>query len=397
MPPLSLARAGCVAAFVLASALGLACDRTPDDAAPHLARGDAALADGRYPQALAAYSHAHDLARTDPAVQRAIMCVRVHLIAEVAARIRPEAMEDAQYEASLLLETDKARAHVYLTALGNVLLRKGDVEGAKAKYAEALQADPTSAFAHRALGLVLMSRKETAAQAKSELALVLKVKPADGPALVGLGQLELAEGNLVGAAEHLEAALRVRDDFDARMALGRARLQQQKMEDAATHFQRAAELDPKSAAALSGLGQALLAAGKPEDAERALQAALQIQPDPEAWLALGFALARQQKAAAALEVFVRILAGDPAVPPALYGAGTTSEQLGRSDDAMGYYRRLLALSAEGPAKQMITDAQREALARVTALATPPPSGSTSVSASASASPAVSPQDLSHRR
>ncbi|MDC3954834.1 tetratricopeptide repeat protein [Polyangium jinanense] len=386
MIPRPLARAFRLPSLLLCTAMLWACDRTPELARQHLAQGDVALEAGRYPQALAAYGHARELAPTDPDVQRALMRARVHLIAESAARIAPEAIDDARYEAQLLLDTDKPRAAVYLTALGNILARQGDAEGAKAKFIEALAIDPASPLAHTALGLVLMSRKEDAARAKSEFQLALKVKPADAGALVGLGQIELAEGDIAGAAEHLEAALRIAESFDARLALGRARAKQQKNVDAILHFQRAAELDPKSADAMGSLGQALLGAGKLEDAERALRAAMQMRPVPETGNALGFALVRQKKAAAALDVFRGVLASDATSAPALLGAGIASEDLGEKEQALGSYQKLLALTPSGPDGRLVADLQRQAQSRVTALSAAP-----AASASASAGPAPAPR------
>ncbi|MDI1429159.1 tetratricopeptide repeat protein [Polyangium sorediatum] len=383
MIPRPLARALRLPSLLLCVAMFWACNRTPELAREHLAQGDVALAAGRYPQALAAYGHARELAPTDPDVQRALMRARVHLIAESAARIAPEAIDDARYEAELLLETDKPRAPVYLTALGNILSRQGDAEGAKMKFAEALAIDPSSTLAHTALGLVFMSRKEDAARAKSEFQLALKVKPENAGALVGLGQIELAEGNIAGAAEHLEAALRITDSFDARLALGRARATQQKSGEAIPHFQRAAELDPKSAEAVGSLGQALLGAGRLEEAERALRAAAMKRPDPETRNALGFALVRQKKAAAALDVFRGVLADDVASAPALLGAGVASEDLGQKEQALAFYQKLLGLPASGPGG-MVADLQRQAQSRITALAAAPPPAS----ASASAGPAA---------
>jgi tetratricopeptide (TPR) repeat protein len=374
---------------VLLFTLCVACNQSPDLAREHLRRGDAALADGRYAQALAAYGHARDVAPADPDVQRGLMRARAHLIAERAARINPEAFEDARYEASFLLETDKARAPVYLTALGNILARQGDSEGAKAKFAEALKLDPSSALAHAALGIELMKRSESAAQAKAELELALKSKPADFEALVALGQLQLAQGDAAGAAPHLEAALKLNDDFEARMALGNARARAQKTGEAIQCFQRAVELNPKSAEALSALGKALLSADRPADAERALTAATQLQPDQDTAVALGYALQRQKKAAAALNILSRVLAEDPSSAPALYGAGAASEELGKKDQAIEYYQRLSALPPGGPDPQLRSNLQREAQVRLTALAASQPSPQPSASASASAGPAPS--------
>lgn len=385
MIPRPLARALRLPSLLLCAVMLWACNRTPEAAREHLVQGDVALEAGRYPQALAAYGHARELAPTDPDVQRALMRVRVHLIAESASRITPEAIDDARYEAELLLDIDKPRAAVYLTALGNILARQGDAEGAKMKFAEALALDPNAALAHTALGLVLMGRKEDAARAKAEFQLALKAKPENAGALVGLGQIELAEGNIVGAAEHLEAALRIAESFDARLALGSARATQQKNGEAIQHLQRATELDPKSAEAVGSLGQALLGAGKLEDAERALRAAALMRPDPDTRNALGFALVRQKKAAAALDVFRGVLADDVASAPALLGAGVASEDLGQKEQAVAFYQKLLGLPSSGPGARMLTDLQRQAQSRVTALAAAAPP------ASASAGPAAPPR------
>lgn len=386
MIPRPLARAVRLPSLLLCAAMLWACNRTPELAREHLAQGDAALEAGRYPQALAAYGHARELAPTDADVQRALMRARVHLIAESAARIAPEAIDDARYEAELLLDTDKPRAAVYLTAVGNILARQGDAEGAKTKFAEALAIDPTSPLAHTALGFVLMSRKEDAARAKSEFQLALKVKPADAGALLGLGQIKLAEGDIAGAAEHLEAALRITESFDARLALGSARAKQQKNGDAILHLQRAVELDPKSAEAMGSLGQALLGAGKLEDAERALRTAMQMRPAPETKNALGFALVRQKKAAAALDVFRGVLADDAASAPALLGAGVASEELGPKEQALAYYQKLLALPPSGPDGRLVADLQRQAQSRVAALSAAAPAASTLASAAPAPAP-----------
>jgi len=371
---------GAIAALSLMIGACQASPAAPESLGEHLRRGDAALAEGRYAQALSAYSHARELAPTDQGVQRAMMTARVHLIAESAARISPDAIEDARYEATFLLEKDSARASVYLTALGNILARQGDIEGAKAKLGEAIAADPSSALAHSALGTLLMAKREDAAKAKAQLEMALNSRPANVRALVALGQIELAEGDVARAMDHLEAALRVSDDFDARLALGNALVRQQKPAEAIAHLQRAAEIDPKSAVAFSALGQALLSAGRAEDAERAFRAALQLQPDVESAVALGFALARQKKTDAALNVFQKLLADDPGLPAALYGAGSTSEELGLKERAIEYYRRLVALPPAGPGAKGTAELQRTATGRLDALA--PPAASASASAKA---------------
>ncbi|MEO7331473.1 MAG: tetratricopeptide repeat protein, partial [Minicystis sp.] len=364
-------------ALVLGAGLALGCERAPALVGEHMKRGDIALAEGHYPQAIAAYNHARELAPHDPEVQRALMRARVFVVAETPARVSADAFEDARYEAQLLLDTDKGREALYLCALGNLLARQGDVEGAKSRFAEALKIDPSSPLAHAGLGLALTAHKEGLPQAKSELEAALRSRPDLMSALVALGQIKLAEGDLVSAADRLESALRTGDDFNARMALGSVRVQQQKPAEAIEHFQRAAQLDPRSADALTSLGQALLGLGKADEAERALRAALQLRQDQPAMVALGFALSRQKKAEQALGVFGQVLSQDGGVAPALYGAAMASEDLGRPEQAMDFYRRLLALPTDGPQKQVLGDLRKEAQTRLIALSAALPASSAS--------------------
>jgi tetratricopeptide (TPR) repeat protein len=380
-------------ALLLAAGLALGCERAPAAVGEHLKRGDSALAEGHYGQALAAYNHARELAPHDPEVQRAQMRARVFLVAESPARLTAEMMEDARYEAQLLLDTDKGREAMYLCALGNILARQGDAEGAKGRFTEALKVDPSSPLAHAGLGLLLAGQKGGVAQAKAELEAALRARPDLVSALLALGQLKVAEGDLAGAADRFEAALRTTDDFHTRMSLGNVRIAQQKPAEAAEQFQRASQLDPRSADALAALGQALLGAGKPEEAERALRAAIQLRQDQASVVALGFALTRQKKPDQALAVFAQVLAQDGGAGAALYGAGLASEDLGKPEQAMDFYRRLLALPVEGAQKQVLGDLQREAQGRMAVLARP--------AASATAGPAAAPRGgadpLSSRR
>jgi tetratricopeptide (TPR) repeat protein len=368
---------------ILVPLLAWACNPTPDAAADHLRRGDAALAEGRYPEALSAYTHARELAPHDPAVQRALMRARAYAVAENPARLGPDALTDTEYEADLLLETDKPRAAVYLTVLGHLLAKRGDVEGAKVKFTEALKADAASPIAHTALALALSTRKDGIGQAKAELEQALKTKPDYGGALLALGQIELGEGDLEGAAARLQAAVRVTDEFAAHMALGSVRVEQQRPAEAVEQFQRAAQIDPRSPDALGSLGQALLNAGRADDAERALRAAAQIRLDETTEVALGFALARQKKQDQALGVFSQVLAQNGGAATALYGAAAASEGLGKNEDALAYYRRLLALPAEGRQQHVIADLQKDAQGRVAALSAAAASAPAPASASAS--------------
>ncbi|HVK65295.1 MAG TPA: tetratricopeptide repeat protein, partial [Polyangium sp.] len=274
--------AACQAAlrpFLLVAALVGGCDALPDLAGTHLGRGDHALAEGRYGEALAAYAHAHELAPHDPRVQRAQMRARVSLMAESPARVAADALDDVAYEAEFLRGKEKGLEAVCLAALGNVLVRRGDMEGARAKLVEAVKVGPNVFAAQAALGAFLLDRPEAAAEAKAALERALVLRPGAAGPLVGLGKRKLAEGDVPGAIERFVEALKVGDDFGTRLALGNARLQQGKHVEAAADLERAVQMAPRSPEALSLLGQALLGAAKLDEAERALRASVELRPD----------------------------------------------------------------------------------------------------------------------
>ncbi|MDC0741773.1 tetratricopeptide repeat protein [Polyangium mundeleinium] len=362
--------AACQAALrplLLVAALVGGCDALPDLAVTHLGRGDRALVEGRYGEALAAYAHAHELAPRDPRVQRAQMRARVTLMAESPARVAADALEDVAYEAEVLRRTEKGLEAVCLAALGNVLARRGDMEGARAKLVEAVKVDPNVFAAQAALGAFLLDRPEAAAEAKAALEHALVLRPGAAGPLAGLGKRKLAEGDLPGAIERLVAALKAGDDFGTRLALGNARLQQGNHVEAAADLERAVQMSPRSPEALSLLGQALLGAARLDEAERALRASVELRPDAATSIALGFTLVRRKKSSEALDVLGGVLAADPLAAPALLGVGMANEDLGRAEQALAAYRRLLVLPLEGPQRQLVADLQREAKVHVEAL------------------------------
>jgi len=285
---------------------------------------------------------------------------RVYLMANHPARVAQEALEYLAYEATLLGDTEKGLESVCFTALGQVLARRGDIEGAKGKFQEAIKVDPQSPLPHIALGMVSLNESGGVASAKIEFELALQRKPDAIGALVGLGQVKLVEGDVAGAIDKLEAAARRDDDLPVHLALGTARLRQSKHADAAKEFRRALAFDPKNTDAQSGLGQALLALGQLDEAEDLLTAAMQSRRDPATAIALGFALVKQGQAERALGIFGPVLAKDPLSAPALFGAAMVNERLGRSQEALAYYRRVLSLPTEGPQENAVLELQKEA-------------------------------------
>ncbi|MFT3775468.1 MAG: hypothetical protein QM820_59735 [Minicystis sp.] len=94
---------------------------------------------------------------------------------------------------------------------------------------------------------------------------------------------------------------------------------------------------------------------------------MQIRGDESTQAALGFALLRQKKSEQALYLFRQLLAQDGGLATARYGAAAANDDLGRAEEALADYRKLLAMPAEGRQKGLLGDLRPEAERRVAAL------------------------------
>lgn len=345
-------------------------DRLTGPASTHLARGDKALADGRYAEAIIAYGRAQKIDPQSGPADLGLTRARVHGVADEPSRLRDEHVDELRYDTSLLLERDPRSAAACHVALGHLAGRQGDITGAKAKYEEALKVDSASPLAHTALGNAYLNDKDRAPQAAAEFEAALKLRPTHVGALLGLAKMALAKGETEPAIKHLTAALAVRDNYNAHLLLGNVQIHLKNLNDGIAHLERAVKLEPQSGEALRSLGQALMAADRSAEAERPLRAAAQMSDDIEAATALGFSLARQRKHGAALEAFMQVIARAPDAPLALFGAGVALEELGKRDEAATTYRRLLRLKAppgrELPGLAQVTDDAKQRLAALEA-------------------------------
>ncbi len=130
-------------------------------------------------------------------------------------------------------------------------------------------------------------------------------------------------------------------DADFHALLGLVRYDQQDLEASEAAFRRAIEIEPKHFDAHNNLGFLLLGSGPPEQAVRELRAALELRPnDRRARNNLGFALAAMGEAEQALEVFRAV---NPE-PTALANMGLAAERRGDTDQAIAWYRQVLALT-----------------------------------------------------
>jgi len=203
--------------------------------------------------------------------------------------------------AALLLLSACSSEEARHKAAGNVLFKRGDLDGAAAEYRAALSTRPKDPNAHTLLGNVLFEKAEYAgARAEYEAALVT-----DGnarAALQGLAMVQLRQGQ---------------------PALARAT------------YERMLAHEPRDAETHAALGKILYALKDLDGAERHLREALvQAQNDPSALYTLGLVLAKKKEQAQANAIFDRLEQVTPGKAYAPYGRAVAAAAAGNRDEAL---------------------------------------------------------------
>jgi tetratricopeptide (TPR) repeat protein len=158
---------------------------------------------------------------------------------------------------------DPANAGVHATH-GYGLLEQGRPEEARAAFRRAVDLDGTLAEAHSGLGLALAALGDLPA-GRDALQRGVALGPGVASVHDNLGIVLLKQGDLRGAI----AAFRRASDLDGAVPtahLGTALLRQEAVEEAMAAFRRALACDPHHARARAGLGQALQRKGRLEEA-----------------------------------------------------------------------------------------------------------------------------------
>jgi tetratricopeptide (TPR) repeat protein len=265
-----------------------------------------------------------------------------------------------------------------LQQLGNlrVALREGP-EGV-ALLTRALQIDPSNGGAKLDLaGAHLLSGDLDAA--KIEIEAALHQNAGDARALIFAGKIYFAQGDFDKAAEQLEAALRLQPSFEIAYTLALADLAQKKpvpagvlfdemlasskpdasirvligiayretgyFDQAANHFAKAIEIDPKKHNVHSALGltRYLQGAEKDEEARKLFLAELSQSPgDYASCYYLGMIAARRNETNGAIEWFEKAVAAQPGSAEANVALGKLRYERSQYEDAVGALRRATA-------------------------------------------------------
>jgi tetratricopeptide (TPR) repeat protein len=175
------------------------------------------------------------------------------------------------------------------------------------------------------------------------LVLLLAVTAAGGFVLRGvLTRGKQATPATVSEETWKAAVERDPEDIEARLNLAYAYQQQQRWDEALKQYEEVLKRDPKNLAAMYNRGVALLAEGKPKEAEAALWDVLKEAPDHVlAAKTLGELYLSQKHYKSALFTVEPVLKSQPQYADLQYIAGYASEQLGKREAAIAYYRAAL--------------------------------------------------------
>jgi tetratricopeptide (TPR) repeat protein len=254
--------------------------------------------------------------------------------------------------------------------LGEVLLQTGNPQAAEESFKRALELAPNSHEAHHGLAMAYLAQSQYADAAEEE-ARALEIASGNYTlAIVGQGDIELAQGRYDQAIQRYSLALERDDRLSAAylglgratqakgqtalaidyyrqglaiepnnvpllLALGDAYLQQPNIAEAQATYIRARELAPTNAAVNAGLGRTLWQAGETEAALQALDQATQLNPaDAETWLLLGDINDQLDQPTAALDAYTRAIEARDNWYQPYFGRGVLHLKLQQTDEAI---------------------------------------------------------------
>jgi|YelNatPaOPRAMG01_1025707.scaffolds.fasta_scaffold00008_20 tetratricopeptide (TPR) repeat protein len=239
-----------------------------------------------------------------------------------------------QQEAQLLAEAKRSYNE------GNALLKKGEYEAAIEKYKRALELDSTMAKAWYGIGLANRNLRKTD-DAIAAYRRAIRLDPKYGDAIFALGKLLSDLGRQEEALKVYQDAVQADPGLaKAYYEMGRIYLDNKRYQEAVNAFTRATQIDPQYSLAYTSLGIALYQLGKYQDAVNALENAVAFDAEnyqayyrlAEVYNAIGQHEKALENAAKCLELRRQKFA------PAAYEAGRAAAALGRTQEAIDYYK-----------------------------------------------------------
>jgi tetratricopeptide (TPR) repeat protein len=168
---------------------------------------------------------------------------------------------------------------------GEIFEIQGRYRDAAAEYRKAIEKNSSALDLHFRLGRALLMDSQgpdSLENARREFEAELSLNAGDAAAEYEVGQILIAQGKRDAAGARFERALALRPDFvEALIAVGRARLEDKRYDDAISLLNRAVKLQPRSEPAHYSLMMAYRNSGDLDAAKREKALLDQLQKPPE--------------------------------------------------------------------------------------------------------------------
>jgi tetratricopeptide (TPR) repeat protein len=250
---------------------------------------------------------------------------------------------------------ERARA---FAALGLIEERAASRKDALAAFEDSMQLDPMSTIPVYGAGRVLLADNRARDALVRFEAATRAAQPHElhkGRPVALAAQLDATKAELfLGAVDEARARIaplveQYPEDALVRLRAGEAFASSQSVEQAATHFERAIELDPASFHAYVGLAQLLFDADRAEEAGAVLKSAEgKVPMTAEVRILRGHTELRRGRAARALDEFDAALVLQADDAGGLFGRAVSLRRLGRFDEAEGVFDALVEIDASYP-------------------------------------------------
>jgi tetratricopeptide (TPR) repeat protein len=230
---------------------------------------------------------------------------------------------------------------------GVALQKLGRYQEAAEAYSRAAQLDPASCQARLSLGAVLQELEQWE-EAQAAYEKVLAIDPGQRIALWNLALLLESRHDLPQAAKLYTRVVTIDPGAeDAWFRLGHIRLESGDFAGAIEAFEKCAALRSQTPEVYLNIGFAHWKMGSPELAREAFRQVLALDPKSVAALRSMADLAIEyQDYRQALTLHTQLMEAAEPTPELLYNTGLLLQKLGRAKDAVGYYRRALAIRPE---------------------------------------------------
>ena len=206
----------------------------------------------------------------------------------------------------------KPRLAVAFYNLGNVYIRKGQIDEAIHHYLKALQIKPDYLDALNNLGMAYLNRDDYD-KAALYFETALKINPQKANVRNNLANIYVLEGKIEKAIFHYKKLIgsnHENADFHYNLAL--ALETQRKIDEAILNYKESLRIDPKHSKAHYGLGNLLLSQGKVKEAVHHFAEAIKFEPNyVQVYDKLGMILFRQGKFNKAKVLFSKAIEIDP--------------------------------------------------------------------------------------